>query len=130
MKTNLKRIREHQGKLQEEVAKDLGLSLSTYRSWEQGQRKLNGEKLSMLADYFNVSVDAIIGTDFTEPLDDPRYMISATDFEIELFDVISDLNREGLNKVLEYAQDLVASNRYQKKNVSDYSISDTSAAIA
>lgn len=60
MKTNLKRIRESQGKLQEDVAKDLGISLSAYRSWEQGTRDLNGAKLCKLADYFDVSVDTII----------------------------------------------------------------------
>ena len=59
MKYNLKQIRESARKKQSEVASDLGISLSTYRSWEQGKRNLNGKKLSMLADYFGVSTDTL-----------------------------------------------------------------------
>ena len=66
MKNNLKQIREAQGLEQVEVANDLGLSLSTYRSWEQGARGLNGEKLIMFARYFKVSTDAILGSQFSE----------------------------------------------------------------
>lgn len=66
MKNNLKQIRESQGLDQADVASDLGISLSTYRSWEQGSRGLNGEKLIMFARYFKVSTDAILGSQYSE----------------------------------------------------------------
>ena len=66
MKNNLKQIRELKGLEQADVAGDLGLSLSTYRSWEQGARGLNGEKLVMFARYFGVSTDTILGTEFSK----------------------------------------------------------------
>lgn len=66
MKNNLKQIRESQGLEQAKVASDLGISLSTYRSWEQGARGLNGEKLVMFARYFNVSTDTILGSQYSE----------------------------------------------------------------
>ena len=104
MKTNLKRIRESQGKLQEDVAKDLGISLSAYRNWEQGTRDLNGAKLCKLADYFDVSVDTIIGT---EP--------SLTEAEEALLAAFRSLNEQGKGRLLEYADDLMQSRKYEKK---------------
>lgn len=69
----LKEVREAAGLKQEEVAAALGVKLGTYRSWEQGRRGINGEKLSILADYFGVTADEILG-----------YLpeaVKATDFE-------------------------------------------------
>ena len=62
MKNNLKRIRRNKHLEQSDVARDLGISLSTYRSWEQGVRGLNDEKLVMFVEYFGVSSDEILGT--------------------------------------------------------------------
>lgn len=111
MKTNLKRIRESQGKLQEDVAKDLGISLSAYRSWEQGTRDLNGAKLCKLADYFDVSVDTIIGTEFGADVQGP----SLTEAEEALLAVFRSLNEQGKGRLLEYADDLIQSRKYEKK---------------
>ena len=66
MKNNLKQIRESQGLEQADVARDLDISLSTYRSWEQGARGLNGEKLVMFAKYFKVTTDTILGSQYSE----------------------------------------------------------------
>lgn len=124
MKTNLKRIRESQGKLQEEVAEDLGISLSTYRSWEQGSRNLNGTKLSMLADYYGVSVDTIIGTDFGAPIDE----YSLTEAEERLLKLFDKLNNKGQEKLLEYADDLFNSGKYEKSEVQDYQLREVASA--
>lgn len=111
MKTNLKRIRESQGKLQEDVAKDLGISLSAYRSWEQGTRDLNGAKLCKLADYFDVSVDTIIGTGFGVDVQEP----SLTEAEEALLAAFRSLNEQGKGRLLEYADDLMQSRKYEKR---------------
>lgn len=113
MKTNLKRIRESQGKLQEDVAKDLGISLSAYRSWEQGTRDLNGAKLCKLADYFDVSVDTIIGTGFGVDVQEP----SLTEAEEALLAAFRSLNEQGKGRLLEYADDLMQSRKYEKKKM-------------
>lgn len=65
MKNNLKQIRESQGLEQTDVARDLEIPVSTYRSYEQGTRGLNGEKLIMFARYFKVSTDTILGSQFS-----------------------------------------------------------------
>ena len=92
MKYNLKQIRESARKKQSEVASDLGISLSTYRSWEQGKRNLNGKKLSMLADYFGVSTDTIIGTEFAQPL--KTQLTSDEAYLIGLFRQMSDDDKD------------------------------------
>ena len=63
MKNNLKRIRRAHGLEQAEVARDLGIPVCTYRSWEQGVRSLKDEKLVRFVEYFGVSSDEILGTD-------------------------------------------------------------------
>lgn len=130
MKTNLKRIRESQGKLQDEVARDLDMSLSTYRSWEQGQRNLNGAKLSLLADYFGVTVDTIIGSHFEGVIADPQYTVHATDLEIKIFESVKELSPDGQERVCQYIFDLIASGRYRKSEVPDNPVRDVEEAIA
>lgn len=124
MKTNLKRIRESQGKLQEEVAKDLGIALSTYRSWEQGSRNLNGTKLSRLADYYGVSVDTILATNYGVSFDEQ----TLTESEETLLNLFNKLDDKGKEKLLEYADDLINSGKYIKSEVHDHSIQQAVSA--
>lgn len=91
MKNNLKRIRENRGLEQSEVAEDLGVSLSTYRSWEQGSRGLNGEKLIMFAKYFGVTTDTILGTEFSDLVEENEN----TPDEEQLLATYRGLNHEG-----------------------------------
>lgn len=45
MDNNLKTIRSNSGKAQKQVAVALGISLSAYRTYEQGTRRLTDELL-------------------------------------------------------------------------------------
>lgn len=129
VKNNLKEIRDASGKKQETVAADLGISLSTYRSWEQGSRRLNGESLVLLASYFNVSSDSIIGTMFADKKFQHKTAQNAQHERLLcIFDLLND---EGQAKVFDYIDDLIQSGKYQKKEVQDYSVSGfEEAAIA
>lgn len=66
MKTNLKVVRTLTGKSQEDVAKELGVALSTYQKYEQGQRKLTGDTLIRLAGILGTTTDTILGSQFSE----------------------------------------------------------------
>lgn len=46
MGNNLKTIRSNSGKTQKQVAEELGISLSAYRTYEQGTRRLTDELYS------------------------------------------------------------------------------------
>lgn len=57
----LRFLREQQGKTQAEVAEAIGYTIANYQRYEYGTRVPAAEKLCLLADFFNVSVDYILG---------------------------------------------------------------------
>lgn len=57
----LKDIRKAAGYTQATAAEALGLNQGTYRNWEQGLVDLDGSKIRMLAQFFGVSTDELLG---------------------------------------------------------------------
>jgi len=57
----LKSLREELGYLQKELAAKLDISRSTLGSWESGNRVPELGTAQILADFFNVSVDYLLG---------------------------------------------------------------------
>ena len=57
----LRRLREEKGMEQQEVADKLGISRSTMGMYELGKREPNDEIKKRIADFFNCSVDYLIG---------------------------------------------------------------------
>ena len=57
----LRECRKNINKTQREVAIDLGLTESGYQNYELGNREPNHETTVKIADYFNVSVDYLLG---------------------------------------------------------------------
>lgn len=57
----IKKLREERGMQQKELALDLGVSQPTISDWEAGRKIPAGKRLEQIADYFNVSVDYLIG---------------------------------------------------------------------
>ena len=53
--------------LQKDIAKNVGLALRTYQYYETGQRKPDSDALIALADYYDVSLDYLVGR-----TDDPK----------------------------------------------------------
>lgn len=49
------------GFTQKDAADCFGVSLSTYKKWEQGQGKLNGGILREISDKYGVTVDYLLG---------------------------------------------------------------------
>lgn len=59
--SRLKAIRKEFGLKQHEIAADLGLSPSGYQCYEQGKSYPDVPRLYALAEYFNVSIDYLLG---------------------------------------------------------------------
>ena len=57
----LKECRKNINKTQRDVAADLGITDGGYQKYELGKRVPNMEMLNKLADYFDVSVDYLMG---------------------------------------------------------------------
>ena len=59
----LKELRESKGLTQKEVAEIIGYSEISYARYEKGEREPDITTLCKLAEYFNVTVDYLIGRD-------------------------------------------------------------------
>lgn len=59
----LKLLRENRGLLQSDIAKIINVSTSAYGFYETGKRDIPTNTLVLLADYFGVSSDYILGND-------------------------------------------------------------------
>ena len=57
----IKELRLEKGINMAQVAKELNIPYTTYVNYEKGDREPNSEMLVLLANYFNVSVDYLIG---------------------------------------------------------------------
>lgn len=118
MQTQLKQVREAAGKTQQEVADDLKIKVGTYRNWEQGLRELDGKKLIMLATYFGVTTDTILGTEYAEEIEEAPLDSQGAEL-IRLYMLLNDAGRA---KLVDYADDLVQSSKYIKNEVQDNQI--------
>lgn len=69
MTNNLKAIRLKNKKTQAEVAQMLGISYQAYAHYEKGRRQPAPEQLAVLADYYSVSIDELMGRSDKAPKD-------------------------------------------------------------
>lgn len=58
---NLRRLRDEKGVNQKDVAEFLKISRQAYSYYELGKRDPSNETLRMLSEYFNVSIDYLLG---------------------------------------------------------------------
>lgn len=57
----LKRLREGKGLNMKQAAIELGITYTTYVGYEKNEREPNSETLILLADYYDCSVDYLVG---------------------------------------------------------------------
>lgn len=60
--SKLKKARQNTGFTQIEIEKELNIPRSTLANWEIGRTQPDIESLGILADFYEVSVDWLIGT--------------------------------------------------------------------
>lgn len=93
-------LREKRGLSQPQLAKKLNVGTSTIGMWETGKRGLKDETLKLIADFFNVSTDYLLGrTD--EQKNDPNLLVAAH--------IDDDVSEEDMEDILRYIE-------YRKKN--------------
>lgn len=61
---NLRNLRKTNKKNQNEVSRDLNITRVTYGRYESGETEPTIETLCKLADYYNVSLDYLVGRNF------------------------------------------------------------------
>lgn len=57
----LKQLRTGKGLTQKEIAEFLGIATNAYQNYEYDKREMNITVLRTLADYFDVSIDYLVG---------------------------------------------------------------------
>jgi transcriptional regulator with XRE-family HTH domain len=61
LSSRLKTLRERSGLTQGELSKKLGMARTTYSGYENGFRNPDPETLKKIADFYEVSIDYILG---------------------------------------------------------------------
>lgn len=110
----IKFLRNKEGLTQKDLSKILGVNLSSIQKYESGAvSNLKMETIRKLCDYFDLSPIVFIFAEDVE-LDS---LLSGRFVKGKYFDftkTVMTLNDEGVNKVMEYAEDLLASGNYPK----------------
>lgn len=102
MGERLRELRLARGISQEEVARHIGITRSAYSHYEINNRQPVYETLIKLADFFDVSLDYIIGGN------PPKYRDSAANAEdTEILRLLQDMNQEQRQQSIGLLQDLV-----------------------
>ena len=86
---NLLQLRKQNDLSQEQVAQIIGVSKQAYGHYEREERELGYDMLCKLADYYNVSVDYLIGHDSSPLVERPMSAI-AENFIREYWELFSD----------------------------------------
>lgn len=96
----LKQLRQEKGVLQKDVASYLGVDRTTYVKYERGDSEPNHDILSKLADYFNVSIDRLLGREESKPTLDEQL----DGVEFALFGEMKDMTDEQKQEILEFVK--------------------------
>lgn len=106
---NLARLRREHNVGQKELALRLNVSIGTISNYENGVHTPNPETLSKLADFFDVSVDYILGrTGFRYNIKRPEQRLSRDYTVTDIVNMMIDFDSNTVDNLMEYAQFLQA----------------------
>ena len=95
---NFAKLRLQKNATQSEVAKLLNMSQGSYFKYENGDTEPSIEKLIKLADFYNVSIDYLVGRDTSN---DVGYLNEMETYLIEMF---RELKSQSQAKVVGYIE--------------------------
>ena len=100
---------------QKEAADAIGRKRQTLASWETGQSQPDADTLFQLFDFYGVSVDAAFNlTKNTPTPPNGEAGVLTADELSRISSAMAQMNEEGRERVVEYAEDLAAAGRYKK----------------
>ena len=102
-------LRKKAGISMKSLGQELGMAESTVSLYEAGKRCPDIQTLIRFADYFNVSLDYLCGREY-----EAEKVYGELDNRLDSLYV--QLNDEGREKLVEYADDLVHSGKYIKSD--------------
>lgn len=108
----LKKLRNSKGLTQSQLSAILNVNQSAIANWESNTRTPDIYTLKNIASFFKCSTDLLLDNtneDFN-PLDNLSPELS------KINKIMTALNKEGQNKLLDYGDDLVQSGKYKKSD--------------
>lgn len=102
-----KNLRIGNGYTQQELANKIGVSRSAVGMYENGDREPDFEALEVIADFFNVDMDYLMGRS-----DKTHIVTVRSENEQYFIQQFRLLNYVGQDKAISYVDDLVASGKY------------------
>ncbi len=100
---NIKKLRLDHNLTQNELALKLGVSKSTISMYENGNRTPDFEMLESIADFFNVSIDSLIGAQ-NKVSGLSKESSDETEIRTLAAHAVGDLTEEDMKKIIEYAK--------------------------
>lgn len=118
-KDKIKVLRAERNATLEDIGKAVGVSKTTVQRWESGEiANVRRDKIYKLAKALNTTPSYLMGWDNEDPdSPKPQSTVSGSD-EAHLVDLYRELNPEGQERLLNYADDLVSSGKYIKTDPS------------
>ena len=104
----LKQLRQNKGVLQKDVANYLGVDRTTYVKYERGDSEPNHDILLKLADYFNVSIDYLLGRKEKPPEN------NSDSLSRKIIEVFNHLDDDKQKTALEYLEFLASRDNPEK----------------
>ena len=101
----LKELRLEKGLLQKDIATILGKTITCICDWERGRTEPGIEDIKKIANYFEVSVDYLIGQ--TNELDIVQTNANLEQDEKQLLDLYRQMNFQDKNQLIGFAKALV-----------------------
>ncbi len=101
----LKLLRNEKDLSQRELANILNISNGTIAMYETNKRQPDNDTLSKIADFFNVSIDYLLGkTDIKKPQNiDEKYSVLLNDEELaEALEELMDLSDNDKKEIIDY----------------------------
>lgn len=102
-----KRLRIEKGMSQDQLSKAIGVSRSAIGMYEQGKREPDFETLEVIADFFNVNMDYLLGRSNIQTPQLKKqikdYVMVFDDVEIELLEALrksDDTTKEMIQRIL------------------------------
>ena len=116
---NIKSLRLDRNLNQQTVANYLGITQQAYANYERGVRQPDPETLTKLADFFDVSIDYLLGRDSA------FHNIETFEFsslEMSFINEIRLLNNLGQEKIIGYIEDLLNVPEYRKSETTNLKV--------
>lgn len=101
----IKELRQEKGISQEELANAINVKNYTIGNWERNRAEPSIESIKQMADFFEVSVDYLIGR--TNDLDIIQTNANLAQDEVQLLDLYRQMNFQDKNQLIGFAKALV-----------------------